>query len=551
MLAAALAVGFGLRLRAVRSSNAPVVPAGSDAWEYREMARSFNAGKGFTIGESPILTRTPGYPFALAVFYRLAGTDSVPSARYLNIGMGLLAIAAVFAAGWLAYSPIAGGIAAVLLAINTSQLVFTPSLGIDAFYSFLLAITALALLWWEKDPTAARAAVPAIIIAAGLTARSTLVLFPPLIIALHYFKSRDIAKTGQVAAVFLAAGLAFTLPLAIRNKNITGLFAPFETAKTSILFEYGSRYVAGDKFMTEQEPTVTLMDSFPLPAWERTFYALGRRNIVRNPASYFSILLQRPRLFWLEGYTTATDYTPPANQSNKANAILLGLALTGLIAAIARHKAGTAVLLLLYANIYLLLPSGPRYSKHFAPVLVIFAGIGICAVWTAIAQRNKTAVAAATAGLLLTPLFYFGAPSGMPDKALYPVTLPACPDKAITDDPQTLYASLRLEEAYCAFSTMIKSSPLEAAPYFNRAAARALINDFPGEEKDLTSFLSFKDTPEDIRRSAFRRRGAARLTLGNTAGAVSDLKKAMKLCLPGSPDCRSLQNSLGIITGDN
>ncbi len=551
MLSAALAVGFGLRLRAVHSNNATEVPVGSDAWEYREMARSFNAGKGFRIGENHALTRSPGYPFVLAVFYRLAGTDSVPSVRYFNIVMGLLAIAAVFVAGWMAYSPIAGGLAALLLAINTSQIVFTPSLGIDAFYSLLLAATALSLLWWEKTPTAARAVVPAILISAGLTARSTLVLFPLLIIAFHYAKTRDLANTGHIAAVFLAATLAFTLPLALRNKNITGLFTPFEVAKTSILFEYGSRHVAGDKFMTEQEPAVTLMDSFPLPAWERTFYALGRRNIAQHPARYFHIFMQRPRLLWLEGHTPATDYAPPSSQSNKANAILLGLALAGMIVAIARHKASTTVLLLLYANIYLLLPSGSRYSKHFTPVLVILAGIGLCAVWTAIKQRNKTAIAAAMAGFLLIPVFYFGAPKNMPDKSVYPAKLPTCPDKATVRDPQTLYSSLRFEEAYCAFSSQIKSSPQEAAAYFNRAAARALLNDFPGEEADLTVFLSFRDVPEHIRRSALRRRAAARLTLGNNAGAVLDLKEAMKLCLPGSDDYLSLQNSLGIITGDN
>jgi 4-amino-4-deoxy-L-arabinose transferase-like glycosyltransferase len=141
-LLAAVTLGLALRLWWLATSRA--VPV-SDAAGYREIALSIAAGDGFSMGGSPTAWWVPGWPFFMAILYRIFGPHD--EAIYAaNLLLGLATVLLTYALGRRLLGQSVGLWAAVAVAVYPGfvllpRFLLTENLAIP----WLLAVSLLCI----------------------------------------------------------------------------------------------------------------------------------------------------------------------------------------------------------------------------------------------------------------------------------------------------------------------------------------------------------------------------------------------------------------------
>jgi hypothetical protein len=119
-----------------------------DSADYLESARSVSSNEGFYRGEStwPFF-RPPGYPFAIAFLWELAGSESIAALKILNLFLHLFSAFLVFKLASIRFNPRVSLIATSLYLFNPFALiplneVQTETITSFLFLSFILLIVA-------------------------------------------------------------------------------------------------------------------------------------------------------------------------------------------------------------------------------------------------------------------------------------------------------------------------------------------------------------------------------------------------------------------------
>ncbi len=160
-LFALLALAIGIRVLYI-SSTPPDAPIGSvDAWGYHRLALNLDAGNGFSLRrEMPFIPdsiRTPLYPAFLWAIRRTLG----PSPRTAAVAQALLEGITTLLTWWLGTELAgrrSGRVAALLYALNPTQIRASAELLTETLLSLLLAMGLCALVRYARDgPVRARA----------------------------------------------------------------------------------------------------------------------------------------------------------------------------------------------------------------------------------------------------------------------------------------------------------------------------------------------------------------------------------------------------------
>ncbi len=243
VLAAAVLGGFVVRL--VWILYATRAPAGEhDPAFYEALARSLAAGDGYAgpTGQ-PTAYYPPGYPAALSVVVWLVLhtplPDDVPMAgAALNLVVGTVSIALVGLLGRRLVGPWVGAIAAVLVALTPSLIMYTGLLLTETLF-IGVELAALAVLLWRpwsgesggrpEAPSARRLAFAGVLFGFALLVRPTFgpaFVLLPVALALAW---RDARRWIRGTAVLVGAAALVVVPWTIRNLVQLHAFVPIST----------------------------------------------------------------------------------------------------------------------------------------------------------------------------------------------------------------------------------------------------------------------------------------------------------------------------------
>lgn len=108
--------------------------------------------------------------------------------------------------------------------------------------------------------------------------------------------------------------------------------------------------------------------------------------------------------------------------------------------------------------------------------------------------------------------------------------------QAYTNHGQNLALKLQLEDAIVAFDKAIKTFSGDERPYFERAQAKLLLEDFTGAIADYDLYLTKNSHDPFGRARGYSERGLAKHLLGRNQEGENDVKKAIEIMGKNGPD---------------
>jgi len=408
-LAFTIRLVYLLEIRDSALFSALVVDArGYDAW-----AREIAAGN--WIGSS-VFYQAPLYPYFLGSVYALFG-HNLFVLRLVQIALGAAACVLLAVAGRRFFSPAAGLLAGLLLALYGPAVFFDCLVQKAVLGLFLTTLLLATLAGIHHAGTAARWWRPLcaglVLGAFALTRENALVLFFVIVLYFAIKHRRSPRRKRLIRLGLFVAGLALVLaPVGLRNLLIGGRFL-VTTAQFGPNFFIGNNHQATGVYVPLRQgrgsPEFERTDATELaeaelgrtlsPGEVSDFWAGKAFSYIRTqPGHWLRLMLRKTLLLW--NYAELSDAEDLASYA-EASALLRMLAAVfhfGLLTPLA--VLGLALtwhdrrrLWLLYLMLVSLAASVvifyvfARYRFPIVPILTLFAGAALCEARTRIAQK--------------------------------------------------------------------------------------------------------------------------------------------------------------------
>ena len=546
--------------------NLPGDPRTYDEWAQRIAA-------GDWLGQG-VFYQAPLYPYFLGVLQTVFGHD-LWLIRLVQLVLGALSCALIFRAGRRLISPAAGIAAGLILACYAPAIFFDALIEKSVLDLFLVsALLALIAIIIDQPRWPLWLAGGALLALLGLSRENALVLAIVVIlwIVLH-FRSESAGARLRWAAVFLAGLLLVLFPVGMRNLEMGGEFKLTTSQFGANFFignnpaadgTYGSvRKLLGD-IQLEGNDAKRLADRAigrDLSAGEVSDYWFHRSvdYIQRAPGDWLALLAKKWLMVWNRRELEDSDDFYIYQQWSWLLKVLGWFAHFGLLAPLAaaglwftRHQWRR--LWLLYAMILGLAASVAvfyvfgRYRYPLVPVLVLFAGAAVAALWRRSKERKRQDAYAAVIFIVVAvvvnwPIYEYRGPGaggynnlsnafyrqGRVDDAIRTAR------KALELEPEYGVAHYNLGNLYAGQGKYdLARDHFEQALriYPNFADAQANLGQLLAERGDLESGIKYfrraiEIDPSMIR--AHRNLGVSLAKLGRPAEALRPLQQAVQL----------------------
>ncbi|HEX8101586.1 MAG TPA: glycosyltransferase family 39 protein [Solirubrobacteraceae bacterium] len=405
-LAAILLLGGGLRFHAAATPDPQLSP---DERSYAKLALSLTRG---TYGDRETglkrpLHWPPGAPALFAASRVVDDDPDFPVAYYLQALVATLLIAVCFAIAAVAAGPLAGLIAAALVAFYPPLITLTASLQSEPLGALLVALGVLAATWaLRRDGRLRWWALSGALFAAAVLTRTDLLLGPPLVAAvvglvLWKRPGGALRPALRAAGVLLAAYLLVLAPWTIYVSERAGKFTPVTEGDAAALFvgtylpgkgtTYGMKRVLGDQvrarnpelrgvenYRLEAQPVLDLIaERRPSLTREAALQAEARENLRRyalgRPVAFAGMMLDKVRRTWF--LSSRAGSLQKSKATRVYHVILVSACCLLMLVAIARRRsavAGICAVLVAYSMLlHAVFVAKPRYNLPLIPLLIV------------------------------------------------------------------------------------------------------------------------------------------------------------------------------------
>ncbi|MGE4564082.1 MAG: ArnT family glycosyltransferase [Victivallaceae bacterium] len=346
--------------------------------------------------------------------------------------LGALTVALTGLAAAQLWSNRAGLIAAVLTAISTPLLLYTPYAQNETLQGFLLTLLFYLALRAFKRPSLRSALAVGVVLGMAILNRGNALLFlPGLVVLLGFQWRRRGVPNGRTAAALLllvAGTYMVQLPFIIRNTRIRGeLTGPSTAADAVLALGNTPEAPAGGRNpglpAGPMEYPATYSDFMERAAAGRPVPLQMLDFLRREPAAFVELQFRKLLLFWdgREIPNNVSFYGPAEGQSSAVlrlllpgrSSILLPLVLAGLLTlagrAWRRRSAGWALLyylVLTYWGATALFYILSRFRAPILPLALIFGGVFLDQAYRIYRRHGRKAlyrgpVPALLAGILI------------------------------------------------------------------------------------------------------------------------------------------------------
>ncbi|MDH5738775.1 MAG: glycosyltransferase family 39 protein [Nitrospira sp.] len=379
---------------------------------YSDIAVNLLNGHGF-VGEQggdPILWRAPLYPAFLAMVFGLWGEENAAAVLIAQTFLSATTATLVWWIGRRLYSNAVGWLAAVGFAVYPFSAYYTVRFMPEALFTLVLTGTMATLLWAVHSGKAVHfAGVGALVALAALIKPVALGFAPFLVLYLLYRGREEPRRAVFQSAVLMVSFVMVVMPWTLRNYAITGTVIPVATGVGYSLWSGNQTISDGRDEREMDEATLQRMaerrrtilathlgqsieqveNDLPLPLTyrdivnitpeeDRALLWAGLSEMVSHPVStlilwgkkfyryWFDIFWPQNR--WAQGYIIAMQ------------SVFLGVACIGWWRVRKEKLPVWPVLLPMayFTAIYVITSATLRYSVPIAPLLMLFAGVGLC-----------------------------------------------------------------------------------------------------------------------------------------------------------------------------
>lgn len=505
--------------------------------------------------------QAPLYPYFLGLVYTLFG-PSLLAVRLCQIVLGSAACALLALAGRRLFSPEAGIVAGLMLAVYAPAIFFDGLVQKTALGLFLLCLLLALLARLVTEPGPPRAWLwPGVVLGALVLTRENALVFAAVLLG-WLVVSRDAGRRHLARAGALALGLALVLlPVAARNQAVGGDFL-LTTAQLGPNLYIGNNPDAdgtyrplvpgrGDPRFERRDATQIAEREVgtPLTPAQVSSYWMGRAlEYVRTQPGDWLRLTGRKALLTLNGSEVAdtedqlshADWSLPLRLAGHVwhFGLLAPLGAAGICLTWGRRRQLRPFHLMLgaYAASVVLFAVMGRYRHPLAPMLMLFAAAGAVAVWEMARRRQRAGwtrqagwAGAAAAGLLVVcnwPVLSMG-----DMRAITALNLGT-----------ELQAEGRLDEAVEQYRRVLALTPDDALAHSNLGTALAAQGRLDEAVDHYERALALAPGDAD----AHSNLGNALLSLGRAGEGVASLRRALDLD-PGSAEAHA---ALGIALHD-
>ena len=412
--------GVALMLRtayAWLTAGPGAVPA-SDAVSYDLIARHLAAGEGFRLdgagGSYPTAFVPPVLPWLVSLVYRASGPVYF-HALLLQAFLGALVPVVLTRLGESTISRLAGRIAGWLAAVHPLLVFFSGYLLTETVFSLMLVTGLLASAAWLKAPRPGRALGAGILWGAAILTRPTALPMPLLVAAWAWaplgltLAARD--RLRQLA--LLAVGVVLVVgPWTLRNAIQMHAFVPVTTGGGRALLDANNAFVwddpsarGGATSVYHREPYASEFRGLSEVEVDRRSAALARAFLRERAAQAPAMALAKLARFWrlrAEGGGTGhwqAAGSPLATWLARFDPLLLWslfvlpFALAGLWIVVrgARRwfESLPAMTIVLFTLVSIVYWGSLRLRVPVEPLMMLYAGVGIGAVWRRARTRSR------------------------------------------------------------------------------------------------------------------------------------------------------------------
>lgn len=395
-------LAVGTFVRCIWFAICPNEPT-SDQFIYHQSAIDLAAGRGY-IDESgnPAGYWPVGYSALLAPAYFVLGAGAA-SAFLTNLSLWLLTALGIFQLGRLWYGEAAGKVAAWILALYPSLVLYTTCFASEhAFFVGVVwfAYAASRAAGMGNPPPRAEgamlwAALAGVVAGAAAYTRATIALLGLLLPVLLLLRRASLSEFILRIAVAGAVAVVLLLPWAFRNEEAFGEFHPFSLNGSQNLWMGNHPGTTGGYALLPEE-----VRSRSLPEREAELGRRARKFIKENPGRYLLLCIQRSiqtlksdtiAVVWNETGIRKTlgarAMTPLKLLTTTGHFLVWAIVLLGLVRSLSRllssrepltarivpmEVANVAAFALLAAP-FVLIVSGNRYHLPLIPFAALYA----------------------------------------------------------------------------------------------------------------------------------------------------------------------------------
>jgi len=370
-----------------------------DEAEYLELAKNIYNGDGFSYKGEPTSFRPPGFPFLMAVVFRLFDTTSPVAARGLQMLLSLLTVGVIYLVGRDGWGERTGLAAAGIFAFYPSLVGFNNIILTEPGFLLCVSLACWAMVRYLKNPNAWQVGGAGVALGLGALIRDTLFYSGPVttlfLIGLA-IKERRFRWTH--VAAFAGGFLLSILPWCIRNSQLHGEMAMISTVggitfylcnnEDAPLIRTPPIFFEKPLFQTEgyyYESLMPELNGLSEPAKQNIVVRKGLEYMLANPGATFIRMLGRLVDFWgqerlLINQLLGKYYGDlPMIVMLAMVAAIVGVYSTMLIGAVfgyfcARLRPFEIFSLLFigyYLAMHLMVFAHPRYHIHLLPFLII------------------------------------------------------------------------------------------------------------------------------------------------------------------------------------
>ncbi len=410
VLAAILALGFGLRLEAALD---PVANPRSDSVNYQRIASALYHDQRFgDEGMAAPSDYSPGAPLLFAAVYYATGAPYAERALIAVALLGAAMILLVYLLGRRLAGPgrlgLAAGLGAALMtAVYPSYIEYSGKLMSEPVGAFLVAAGLLAFLW-ALDREHARAWIlPGLLLGAAVLTRPEYIAVAAalVVVALTVGIRRGGRRAGLASAVVMAvACVAVVAPWTVRNALVLDRLVPVSTGGGKALFV--GTYLPGDgsepevrrvllersggRFTDFDQVLDSMAARYPELDRDQALARVGRENFRRyaseQPGAYAEMLVAKLGRIWWRGPAGTADYSAWV-WLHRAIVLLGLLGLAVLLRARRLEALVLALPLVVITIIGMGLLASTRRSAPLMPLVLALAAAGTAWALAAVVVR--------------------------------------------------------------------------------------------------------------------------------------------------------------------
>ena len=257
VLALSLIVRLGAIARIANPQDVPRNIAESDSPTYYVLADNLLDGNGYRYSPDapPTARRTPGYPFFLALIFRMSGRD-FNAVRIVQAVLEVITTYMIFATCMILFgSYLAAVLSSLAYAVYIPAVISTTYIMTEALYTFLLLAFTVSCLLAMRSRRYVLFAASGIFFGVATLTRPAALPLPLILLIIALVHKRELWKG------FLILGVAFSLtifPWGFRNKRDLGKFIPTSTLIGMNLYKgnhiptQGAYFMSTDTLLTHE-----------------------------------------------------------------------------------------------------------------------------------------------------------------------------------------------------------------------------------------------------------------------------------------------------------